>query len=270
LHDAIQRGELEVHYQPIRDIRRDEFVALEALARWRHPKLGLLPAGRFIGIANRCGLMAELGNRIIQDALEEAAPWARNPRGRPRPRLFVNVAEAQLADRGFATWLEGVVESTGFPPSLLLLEVTETVTATDTPLVLETLARVREFGVRVAIDDFGAGYSSLSRLRHFPIDVIKVDRSLVQGAGDPAPFSRSVLTCVLGLTESLGIDCVAEGVETEVELEALRSIGFRFLQGYHLARPAPGPVAWPEPTDTNAEADAAAESGESTDAIRLS
>ncbi len=237
LRAALERGEFTLHYQPVVELGSGEIVALEALLRWQHPARGLLAAGEFIPVAEEIGLLASLDDWVLQMACHEASLW-RDLAARPL-RLAVNVSARRLQRPGLVRSITAALEASGLAPQQLELELTETAIMADEQLAARLLGELHDMGVTVALDDFGTGYSSLSRLHRLPIDRVKIDRSFVarlcddEGAG-------AIVSGVVGLSESLGLGAVAEGVETAEQLAFLRELGCDAAQGYLLGRPQPG------------------------------
>ena len=236
LHRALERGEFRLWYQPEVSLEDGRIVGLEALLRWEHPEWGLQVPGQFLQLAEETGLILPIG----EWALEEACRQARAVRS-VLPELsamvvWVNLSARQLIQPGLVDVIARVLADTGTDPALLGLEITETVLMEDVNSLSETLRRVRRLGVRLAIDDFGTGFSSLSWLRQFPVDVLKVDRSFVNGVtgvdGDLA-----IVDAVVGLARSLDMVAVAEGVESRAQVAALRALGCDVAQGYYFCRP---------------------------------
>ncbi|WP_161993505.1 putative bifunctional diguanylate cyclase/phosphodiesterase [Muricoccus nepalensis] len=231
---AVSQGEMSVAYQPLVDVGTRRVLGFEALLRWRHPARGMVPPDVFISVAEANGSIVALGEWALEQACAEAARW-------PVP-LFVavNVSPVQV-QRGpvFAEMVERVLARTGLPPARLELEVTEGVLIRETDAALEALRRVRALGVRIALDDFGTGYSSLATLQAFPFDKIKVDRRFVAGLGGGSAQDATIVRAVLGLARGLGLPVVAEGVETEEQLEVLRAESCAEAQGWLFGRPGP-------------------------------
>jgi len=237
LRQAVPRGELSVLYQPLVDVRTRAVIGYEALLRWRHPERGPIPPDVFIPMAEAAGAIGSIGEWVLERACAEAAGWS-------MPRFVaVNVSPIQV-QRGFAfaEMVERVLARTGLAPDRLELEVTEGVLIREASAALEALGRVRALGVRVALDDFGTGYSSLATLQAFPFDKIKVDRRFVAGLGTNSRQDTTIVRAVLGLARGLGVPVVAEGVETEVQLAALRLENCAEAQGWLFGKPEPIPL----------------------------
>jgi EAL domain-containing protein (putative c-di-GMP-specific phosphodiesterase class I) len=231
LRDAIANGEFGLVYQPQRDIRTSEVVGFEALVRWNHPVRGTLPPEAFIPIAEESGAILSLGEWVLRAACEEAAKWTRPL------TIAVNVSPVQIYNSNFPLVVQDTLSRTGLPPGRLELEITETVLIRDLNRALATLRQVKALGVRVAMDDFGTGFSSLSNLRAFPFDKIKIDRSIIQSV-DVNEKAATIVRAVLGLGRGLGLPVLAEGVETTGEFRFLATELCDEAQGYLLGRPA--------------------------------
>ena len=236
LHRAVARGQFALAWQPLSEAADDgEVTGFEVLLRWRHPERGLIPPGMFIPVAEACGAITGIGAWVLQQACQEAARWT-SPL-----RVAVNVSpvQAQQGD-AFAEMVEQALASSGLDPSRLVLEVTEGVLIREADQVLTALNRLKALGVQVALDDFGTGYSSLATLRAFPFDKLKIDRSFVAGIDTgSSQQDMAIVRAVLGLARGLGLPVVAEGVETETQLGALREAGCEEVQGWLVGRPAP-------------------------------
>ena len=239
LRTAIEEGQLRLHYQPVVDVRTGRPSAVEALVRWQHPDHGLLGPDAFLPLAREAGLIAPLGWWVLDEACREAASW----RAGATPELAhlsvsVNLDAQQLADPAMARRVAATLTRTGLDPSALVLEITENGVTDDPDQAAERLRSLKALGVRVAIDDFGTGYSSLVQLRRFPVDSLKIDKSFVDGMTSEAE-DAAIVASTVRLARALGIDVVAEGVETEEQLVQLRVLGCDLGQGYHWARPVP-------------------------------
>jgi diguanylate cyclase (GGDEF)-like protein/PAS domain S-box-containing protein len=235
LREALERDELEVFYQPIASIVDGSVIGCESLVRWRHPERGLVSPAEFIPIAEERGLISEIGELVLERACRQAREWRLHGRN-----LFVtvNVSPLQLARDDVAATVRRILNETELPAPLLHVEVTETSMLDEAGSLAPALHALREIGVRVAIDDFGGGSSSLSRLRVLPIDEIKVDRIFIEGL-PVRPDDRAIVAAVLSLADELGLMVIAEGVETERQHWELRELGCRYAQGFLYARPAP-------------------------------
>jgi diguanylate cyclase (GGDEF)-like protein len=230
LRRALDKRELEVHFQPIFEAGTLEIAGFEALARWRHPTRGYIAPDTFIRIAEECGLVNRLGRWVLEQACATAAAW------QPPRRIAVNVSTLQLRDGGLQDDVAAILMRTGLPAELLEIEVTESVMADDNKLVMDTLHALKIMGVRIVLDDFGTGYSSLSYLRRFSFDKIKIDKAFVQGQATDRGV-RVILESILSMCRKLDLAVVGEGVETRQQLAMLRSSNCTEVQGYLLGRP---------------------------------
>jgi len=235
---ALERDELVVHYQPLIELSGGRIVGFEALVRWQHPDRGLVPPLAFIPLAEETGLIVPLGRWVLRTACRAAAEWRSRAAadGRP-PFISVNLSAREFAQSELCDEVAAILAETGLEPAALELEITESALMDQTERGIESLAALRTLGVRLVLDDFGTGYSSLSYLKHLPLDMIKIDRSFV--AGVEAPSDRSIVEAVVSLAHGLGIGVVAEGIETEPQLEILRDLGCDLGQGYLFAPAAP-------------------------------
>jgi EAL domain-containing protein (putative c-di-GMP-specific phosphodiesterase class I) len=211
-------------------------VGVEALARWEHRTLGQIGPGEFVPIAEDTGLMVALGTQILHTACADVASWQRADRCRADLRLNVNLSPRQLSDPALVPAVAEILELSGLDPALLWLEVTESVLMEDATFVSRTLAQLRELGVHFAIDDFGTGYSSLAYLQQFPVSHIKIDGSFVTQLDDPTR-GPGVAAAIIEIGRALGMATIAEGIETERQLERLCALGCALGQGYLLGRP---------------------------------
>ena len=235
LRQALARDELRVHYQPIVTLPDAATVGVEALVRWQHPDRGLLGPGAFLQIAEETGMVVPLGRFVLREALRQVARW--RAAGRPL-RVSVNVSAQHLAAGSLHDDVERALAEAGLDPSVLTLEITEQALVVSHVSAAEVLADLRARGCRVALDDFGTGYSSLAYLRRLPVDVLKIDRTFVTGAGTGVN-DGALLEAITRLGASLGLDTVTEGIETPTELAAVIAAGATHAQGYLLGRPAP-------------------------------
>ena len=235
---AVAAGTIAVYFQPIVELCSGDVVGVEALARWTHPELGAVPPLDFIAVAEQHGLIGALGEHVLRSACAQLTALRRQS-GRTL-RLGVNVSGLQLLDPGYPARLAAVLEETGWPAEELVLEVTESLLEADSAVAVATLHAVRALGVRVALDDFGTGYSSFARLDTLPVDVLKVDSSFTATITSSARRAQ-MLRSIVGLAGALGLDVVAEGVETAEQDELLRGVGCTFAQGWLHGRPMPLP-----------------------------
>ena len=243
LRNALIRDELFLLYQPVFDLASGRITGAEALVRWRHPVRGLVPPGDFVPVAEKSGLIVPLGSWVLRTACEQLAAWRAACGEHAITEINVNVAARQLRDGGFVDEVARVLADTGLAPANLVLEVTES-SVLEGRQVCDTLQALHELGVRLALDDFGTGQSSLSLVRAFPVDVLKLDKSFVDGISDGSDRGRlAVAAAVAQLAEYLQLSAVAEGIETEAQLARLREMGYRRGQGFLLARPLPADEA---------------------------
>ena len=238
LRQGLARGEITVHYQPVYDLADARIVGFEALVRWEHPTRGMLPPGRFIPIAEDTGLIHELGSRVLDTALADAARWQRLPE-RADLRIAVNVSGRQLQDGDVVDVLADLLRRHDVRPDTVVLEFTESVLLPGDKATLDHIEALSALGVRLYIDDFGTGYSSLSYLQQLPVNGMKLAQEFVRGL--PGTETESGLVrAILDLAEKLGLDAVvAEGVERGEQLEALVALGYGMGQGFHLGTPQP-------------------------------
>jgi EAL domain-containing protein (putative c-di-GMP-specific phosphodiesterase class I) len=214
-------------------------VGAEALVRWRHPERGLLTPDKFVGVAEETGLILPLGSFVLAQACHRARAW--RDRHGAALSMSVNLSAQQFQQPRLVEEVEGILSATGVDPDRICLEITESVVMGDVEHTIRVLRRLKALGVRLAIDDFGTGYSSLGYLKHFPVDVVKIDRSFVI-ALDTSPVDSAIAAAVIGLAKALGMTTVAEGVETEAQLKHLQSLGCPVMQGYYFSRPLPSPA----------------------------
>ena len=233
---GIRRGQFRVHYQPIVDLSTGRPVGFEALARWEHPTRGLISPAEFIPVAEQTGLILDLGNYILRDACAQLAAW--NAVDDSPRYVSVNVAGLQLHSDAFVDKVAAILRGTGLPPEQLLLEVTETALVQDADGCKGRLQALRDLGVRLAVDDFGTGYSSLNYLRRFPMDVLKIDKSFVDGVAEN-PDDNALVEAIVTLGRALGLTVVAEGIEERAQADALLALGCPLGQGYLFSRPLP-------------------------------
>ncbi|MCA0145707.1 EAL domain-containing protein [Blastococcus sp. LR1] len=237
---AVVDEQLELHYQPTVRLTDGRTTGFEALVRWRHPERGLVPPVEFIPLAEESGAIVEIGRWVLRTALHQGATWLRERDD--TLRMAVNLSPRQLFDTDIVTDVVAALTESGFPAELLTLELTEGVLVRDVDAVVAQLESLRALGIRIAIDDFGTGFSSLSYLRRLPADVLKIDRSFVTDL----PAGRSATTLIASIVElarTLGLDVVAEGVETDSQRLALRDLQCGQAQGYFFARPQPADEA---------------------------
>jgi diguanylate cyclase (GGDEF)-like protein/PAS domain S-box-containing protein len=231
---AIRRGEFELHYQPIYELRTGRIPVVEALARWNHPERGILSPDAFIPFAEQNGIIDDLGDQLLETACEQASQWA-TLLGPFAPAIAVNLSPPQLHRPGLNERIASLLHRNGLQPAALILEITEGALMTDPDRASTTLQHLHRMGVRLAVDDFGTGYSSLSYLQRFPIEILKIDRTFVHDLLTRP--ERSLTQAIIHLAHTLGLTPIAEGVEHPNQVDALRRYGCDLAQGFHLARP---------------------------------
>jgi diguanylate cyclase (GGDEF)-like protein len=239
LRKALASGQLRVVYQPIFTLAERSMIGVEALVRWAHPTRGLLGPDVFIPVAEECGLIGELGRQVLHEACAQARHWQTALPQAAGMRVSVNVSPYQLSGEELIKHVRSALGQSGLSAPRLVIELTETAMMRDTETTIRKLVELKALGVQIAIDDFGTGYSSLSYLQRFPIDILKIDRAFVSSIDPAAGPSRrpSLAAAILSLTEALGLEAVAEGIETEAQLETLRALGCRLGQGYLYSKP---------------------------------
>ncbi len=236
LRHALERGELELFYQPQFAFADGRLVGMEALLRWRHPTLGLVPPDRFIPLAEETGLIVPIGRWVLQEACRQALAWSRQFQA--PLRMAVNLSANQFDAEDLAKVVRAALQQSGLPPAQLELELTESTLMRDADLATSTLRELKGLGVLLAVDDFGTGYSSLTYLRRFPLDTLKIDRSFVLDMERDAN-AKAITQAVVALGRSLGLTTVAEGVETPEQQTILRDLQCTLAQGYLFSRPVP-------------------------------
>ena len=236
LRRALEQKEFFLHYQPKVDLRTGRITGAEALLRWHRPGYGVIPPMDFISLAEKSGLIVEIGNWVIEDACRQLRVWRNS--GMPNVSVAVNVSARQFCNVELMTTITGALERYGVEPGLLMLELTENMVVADPEKALLRMTDLKRLGVRLSLDDFGTGYSSLSYLSRFPIDQLKIDRSFVEKIVTD-PGSATITNSIIALAHRLRLHVVAEGVETESQLEYLRQNGCDEIQGFFFSRPIP-------------------------------
>jgi len=234
LRDAVAERQFELHYQPQFDVTSDKIIGVEALVRWRHPAQGLVAPGRFIGLAESTGLIVSIGQFVMQTAFAQVAAW--HAAGLTAIRVSVNLSVRELQQPELPEKISGLLEQANCRPEWVELEVTESLFMDHPDLAVKVLNRLRDIGMVITIDDFGTGYSSLSYLKQLPIDRLKIDRSFVDGLPEDGNDS-AIASAIIAMGRNLGLRLVAEGVETEDQLDYLRSQGCHEVQGFLFSRP---------------------------------
>ena len=236
LRRALSGKQFVVHYHPLTAIATRRIVGLEALVRWEHPQLGMVPPGKFIPIAEESGLIVPIGEHILRSVCEQVVQWQQE--GVPIVPVAVNWSAIQLQRQSVVEVVHRILDETGMQPSLLSLEITEGALMCNARQHAAALQELRDAGVRVQIDDFGTGYSSLSYLRELPIDTLKIDRSFINRV-DESPADQAIVSAILAMAKSLGLRVIAEGVETAAQLDMLNRHGCDVAQGFFFSRPLP-------------------------------
>jgi diguanylate cyclase (GGDEF)-like protein len=239
LRRAIERSELGLHYQPLVDLRDGSVLGMEALLRWEHPTRGLISPLSIIPLAEETGLILPIGRWVLETACHQLRDWQRRFPAATGMAVSVNLSARQFAESSLISSVASVLDHAGLEPGCLELEITESVVMDQSEASIERLRGLRALGVKLVLDDFGTGYSSLSYLRRLPLDTIKVDRSFVSGLGGADPADGPIVQAVIALAHGLGIDVVAEGIETAAQLGSLRALDCDRGQGYWFARPLP-------------------------------
>jgi len=238
LQGAAERGELRVHYQPLYTIADRRLVAMEALVRWERPDHGLVAPIEFIPVAEETGMIVALGEWVLASATAQLTEWDDELEGADELGLAINVSGRQLLTPGFERVVQTALAETGLAAERLSIEVTESVLMEHTDAPVAVLSELRQLGARIVLDDFGTGYSSLSRLKDFPLDVLKIDRSFVDRLGDD-PDREPIVVAIIAMARALGLEVVAEGVETKRALARLSALRCQLAQGFLLSRPIP-------------------------------
>jgi diguanylate cyclase (GGDEF)-like protein/PAS domain S-box-containing protein len=237
LKRAVERKEWLIHYQPIISLASGKLVGAEALVRWAHPRRGVLPPQEFIHVAEETSLILQIGEYVMQSACRQAKMW--RDAGHPNFWVSVNISGRQFQDKGLVGKVTRVLSETGLPSSGLRLEITESIAVRDREYTVRIMNELNRLGVHTSLDDFGTGYSSLSYLKQFPLKVLKIDQSFVQDI-QINPKNESLITAIISMARSLGLEVVAEGVEKDEQLAFLRAQLCDGVQGFLLSHPMPG------------------------------
>lgn len=236
LRQAVGRGEIVVHYQPQANIRSGRIIGMEALVRWRHPELGLLPPGDFLGIAEEAGLIQDIGNTVLRQACTDAKHW--HDSGLPECIIAVNLSGHEFWQPDLISIVARTLEETGLRPDLLEIELTEGILMRNSDNASNILGRLKDLGIRISMDDFGTGYSSLARLKAFPLDLLKIDRSFVNDLAHN-DNDAAITSAIIAIANRLKFDVIAEGVETPEQLIRLNQLGCEVVQGYLISPAVP-------------------------------
>ncbi|GMV06985.1 MAG: hypothetical protein AMXMBFR53_32600 [Gemmatimonadota bacterium] len=236
LREAMAAGEMRLHYQPIVDAKTGRTAGVEALVRWHDPERGVIGPDEFVGVAEETGIIIPLSQWILAEAVDQLARWHTEIPGDPALFMSVNVSGRHFGQPDIAEQLATTIARSGVLRGSVHIEVTETAIMTDLDNAAHALARLQESAVKVYVDDFGTGYSSLSYLVRLPLNGLKIDRSFVRQASH-SPESMEVVRTIARLAETLGLTAIAEGVETEGQMEGITALGVPFVQGYLFGRP---------------------------------
>jgi diguanylate cyclase (GGDEF)-like protein len=236
LRHAIEREELVLEFQPVVDLPSGQIRGVEALVRWDHPSRGLLMPAQFLSVAEETGLIIDMGRWILTEACRLARDILFDPDTREPLPLFVNLSPKQLADAELIPMVREIIDLTGVDPAALHLEITEDALMADAATTSSTLDQLHELGVRLALDDFGTGHSSLAYLKQFPVEVLKIDRTFIEGLGQDSD-DRAITAAIVDVARMLGLATVAEGVERPDQVAVLAALGCDWAQGFHFARP---------------------------------
>ncbi len=234
LRRAIERDEFNISYQPIIELYSGQVSGLEALLRWHHPEHGWISPDNFIPLAEETGLINPIGKWVLETACRQGQKWLEE--GMPPLVISVNLSSRQMMSGEVINILEKILAETGYPTELLVLEITESLLLEDTATTTQQLHKLKEMGIRLSIDDFGTGHSSLSYLKHFPVDTIKIDKSFIQDM-TTLPEDASLVQAIVAMSHSLGLSTIAEGVENEGQLALIRTLKCDFVQGYYYSKP---------------------------------
>lgn len=233
LRHAIEHAELQLHYQPLVHLLTGQIIGVEALVRWPHETAGMIGPDKFIPLAEETGLILPLGHWVLHEACRQVHCW-RTTGPYADLKVSVNLSAAEFAQPGLAEAVAQTLQETGLEAAALELEITEGVIMADAATTITTLRELKRLGVRLAIDDFGTGYSSLSYLKRFPVDTLKIDKTFVDGVGSD-PEDEAIVRAMIGVAQALGLQLIAEGMETSEQVARLQEFGCRIGQGHHFA-----------------------------------
>jgi EAL domain-containing protein (putative c-di-GMP-specific phosphodiesterase class I) len=234
LHHALENNELILHYQPKFNAITGKVVGMEALVRWQNPKLGLVPPGKFIALAEETGLIVPIGKWVLKDACAQNKAW--QDMGFAPMRVAVNLSVRQFEDGNLVEVVKKILKETGLEPEYLELEVTETMAMKNMELIVKTLRDLKNLGIHIALDDFGTGYSSLKYLRNIPVDTLKIDRSFISDV-NTNPSYGAIIDAIINIAEKLKLGIIAEGVETEEQSSFLIDKKCYEMQGFLFSKP---------------------------------
>ncbi len=232
---ALQNNELSLNYQPLVDLKTGTVIGVEALLRWKHPTMGLIPPVTFIPIAEECGLILEIGEWVLRSACAQAKIWHETSEF-PDIKMSINISVKQFRHKNFVSLVRSVLEETQLNPDCLELEITESIILEDVLSAVQKMIELKDLGIRFAIDDFGTGYSSLSYLKHFPFDTVKIDKIFIENIATDTN-SASIVEAIIGMTKRLGINVLAEGIEHIEQVNFLRKHHSNQVQGYYFSKP---------------------------------
>ncbi len=238
LRRALDNEEFRLHYQPIVNTSSGQIVACEALLRWQHPERGLLPPSEFLSVAEETGLIIPIGEWVLRTGCEQASEWMREIDAETSPAVSVNLFSRQFTRTELVVYIKEILDALQLPANRLQLEITESATIDVPELAIDVMRRLRSLGVKVHLDDFGTGYSSLAYLQRFAIDTLKIDQGFTQRLGSDGGGVEIVET-IISLARNLGMDALAEGIETGEQLDIIRSLGCTYAQGYLFSKPKP-------------------------------
>lgn len=228
--EGLEYNQFEVYYQPIIDILHNKIVSAEALIRWNHPKLGFLHPEQFITDAEKTGMIGALGTFVMKEACNQSVLWKKS--GCPFYAVSLNLSLSQLSDSSLVQTMKSLIKETQVNPQDITLELTESVAMTDPEITITTLIELKHLGVSISLDDFGAGYSSLSHLQLFPVDELKIDGQFIQQSRK-GPWGERLMRSISTFARTLGLDVVIEGVETEEQFQLVKEMKVRHVQGFY-------------------------------------
>jgi EAL domain-containing protein (putative c-di-GMP-specific phosphodiesterase class I) len=236
LRDGIKNHEFQLYYQPILSLETNQMVGLEALIRWLHPKRGLLLPADFLSLAEETGLILPLGEWTLNEACLQLKHWQQKYRKLQNLSVNVNIATRQFSQPNFINEVVGILNTSGLKANSLHLEITENTLIENYEAAKQTFTRLKDIGVQVQIDDFGSGYSALGYLQHFPVSTIKIDKSFIKELG-VSQRGTELIRAIISMARELGMETIAEGIETGKQLSELKTLSCNLGQGFHLSRP---------------------------------
>jgi len=234
LRKAVSNNEFVLHYQPQINLSTNRVIGVEALVRWQHPTRGLISPIHFIPMAEENGVIVDIGNWVLRQACIQHCQWA--DQGLPNIPVAINISALQFRKAGFIDTVKSVISETGIDPKFIEIELTESTLMQNAAGVLDSLNELKALGIRLSIDDFGTGYSNLNYLKHFPIDCLKIDQSFIRNI-DTTPVNESIVRAIIALANSLSLETIAEGTESQAELDVVKRCLCSGAQGYHYAKP---------------------------------